>query len=38
MQPNDAEARRGHVGRELWRRAGELGFLGERGSATTTEQ
>jgi acyl-CoA dehydrogenase len=28
MQPNDAEARRrGHVGHELWRRAGELGFL-----------
>jgi len=28
MQPRDAEARkRGHVGHELWRRAGELGFL-----------
>ena len=28
MQPNDAEARRrGHVGHELWRRAGEFGFL-----------
>jgi acyl-CoA dehydrogenase len=28
MQPQDAEAReRGHVGHELWRRAGELGFL-----------
>ena len=28
MLPQDAEARRrGHVGRELWRRAGELGFL-----------
>src|SRR5262249_52293960 len=28
MQPHDAEARkRGHVGHELWRRAGELGFL-----------
>ena len=26
MQPQDAEARkRGHVGYELWRRAGELG-------------
>ena len=28
MQPQDAEARkRGHVGHELWRCAGELGFL-----------
>ena len=28
MLPHDAEARRrGHVGHELWRRAGELGFL-----------
>jgi acyl-CoA dehydrogenase len=28
MAPGDAEARkRGHVGHELWRRAGELGFL-----------
>ena len=28
MQPQDAEARkRGHVGHDLWRRAGELGFL-----------
>jgi acyl-CoA dehydrogenase len=28
MQPGDEEARkRGHVGYELWRRAGELGFL-----------
>ena len=28
MQPHDAEARRrGHVGLELWERAGELGFL-----------
>jgi acyl-CoA dehydrogenase len=28
MLPRDAEARRrGHVGHELWRRAGELGFL-----------
>src|SRR5262249_59995575 len=28
MHPQDAEARkRGHVGHELWRRAGELGFL-----------
>ena len=28
MQPHDAEARRrGHVGFELWERAGELGFL-----------
>lgn len=28
MQPQDEEARRrGHVGHELWRRAGELGFL-----------
>jgi acyl-CoA dehydrogenase len=28
MLPQDAEARRrGHVGHELWRRAGELGFL-----------
>ncbi|MGH7098586.1 MAG: acyl-CoA dehydrogenase family protein [Stellaceae bacterium] len=28
MLPQDGEARRrGHVGRELWRRAGELGFL-----------
>ena len=28
MQPQDTEARkRGHVGHELWRRAGELGFL-----------
>jgi acyl-CoA dehydrogenase len=28
MLPHDAEARRrGHVGQELWRRAGELGFL-----------
>jgi acyl-CoA dehydrogenase len=28
MQPRDSEAReRGHVGHELWRRAGELGFL-----------
>jgi acyl-CoA dehydrogenase len=29
MAPQDEEARkRGHVGHELWRRAGELGFLG----------
>ena len=28
MQPHDEEARkRGHVGHELWRRAGQLGFL-----------
>jgi alkylation response protein AidB-like acyl-CoA dehydrogenase len=28
MLPHDAEARRrGHVGHELWRQAGELGFL-----------
>src|SRR5260370_9608374 len=28
MQPQDEEARkRGHVGHELWRRAGQLGFL-----------
>jgi acyl-CoA dehydrogenase len=28
MQPHDAEARkRGHVGHDLWRHAGELGFL-----------
>lgn len=28
MQPQDAEARkRGHVGHDLWRHAGELGFL-----------
>jgi acyl-CoA dehydrogenase len=28
MAPGDAQAReRGHVGRELWRRAGELGFI-----------